>query len=89
MGRAQSGRDLRRGEIVIERSGAAADENQGRDLAMQGKPDHERDHDGDDDAMSPAIRELILSFGQMDPDQQWDPDAFTKRPLRRQKLAPV
>ena len=90
MGRARSGRaPPSDGEIVTGRSGAVADENQRGDLAMQQRTEHERDQEGDDDAMSPAIRELILSFGQMDPDQQWDPDAFTKRPLRQPKLAPV
>jgi hypothetical protein len=64
-------------------------ENQTIVLAMQGKTDHQRDYRGDGDAMLPAIRELIFSFGQMDPEQAWDPDAFTNRSLQRPKLAGV
>ena len=31
-------------------------------------------------AMSPSMRQLILSFGETDSERTWDPDAYTRRP---------
>jgi hypothetical protein len=35
---------------------------------------------GDRGAMSPEIRQLILSFGEPGSDRTWDPDAYSRRP---------
>lgn len=44
----------------------------------------ESHRDGRDGAMSPDIRQLILSFGGDDEsDRTWDPDAYSRRPLSR------
>ena len=36
--------------------------------------------DRDDSAMSPAMRQLILSFGKADSEPTWNPDAYARRP---------
>jgi hypothetical protein len=43
----------------------------------------EKDHrnDGKNEALSPAIRQLILSFHSVDPDQTWDASAYTRRAI--------
>ena len=33
----------------------------------------------DEEAMSPSIRDLILSFGVVDSDPAWDPSVYTRR----------
>ena len=37
-----------------------------------------REHQ-DEEAMSPSIRDLILSFGVVDSDPAWDPSVYTRR----------
>lgn len=54
-----------------------------KDLAVDGATDQGRDDQGDDNAMSPEIRQLIFSFAEVDSEGTWDPDAFTRRPLTR------
>jgi len=33
----------------------------------------------DEDALSPSIRQLLLSFGEGDSERTWNPDAFPRR----------
>ena len=40
--------------------------------------------DRDRSAMSPAMRQLILSFGKGDSEPTWNPDAYTRRPKHTQ-----
>lgn len=47
------------------------------ELAKQGWTTKTRNDRGDG-AMSPSIRELILSFGFADADATWDADAFVR-----------
>ena len=47
------------------------------ELAKQG-PTTKTRNDRGDGAMSPSIRELILSFGFADSDETWDADAFMR-----------
>jgi hypothetical protein len=39
-----------------------------------------RPSEGREGAMSPSMRELILSFVTADSEQVWDPDAYARRP---------
>jgi hypothetical protein len=48
------------------------------ELAKQGSTVETRKDRGDG-AMSPSIRELILSFGFADSDATWNADAFVRR----------
>jgi hypothetical protein len=48
-----------------------------RDPATQGSTEETRNDRGDG-AMSPSIRQLILSFGVADSDPPWDADAFVR-----------
>lgn len=45
-------------------------------LAEQGSKET-REH-RDEEAMSPSIRDLILSFGVVDSDPEWDPRVYTR-----------
>lgn len=49
------------------------------ELAMHTTTDQGRDNRGDGEAMSPSMRELILSFGEADSERTWDPDAYTRQ----------
>ena len=40
--------------------------------------------DRDERGMSPAMRQLILSFGKLDSEPTWNPDAYTRRPKNAQ-----
>ena len=48
------------------------------ELAKQGSP-RKTGKDRSDGAMSPSIKELILSFGFADSDATWNADAFARR----------
>jgi hypothetical protein len=48
------------------------------DLAKPG-PTMKTQTDRGDEAMSPTIRELILSFGIADSDSVWNADAYLRR----------
>ena len=48
------------------------------ELAKQGSPRTSRKDRGDA-AMSPSIKELILSFGFADSDATWNAEAFARR----------
>lgn len=50
------------------------------DLGMH-RSTEQASNDRSDGAMSPSMRELILSFGGADPDRTWDADAYTRRSL--------
>jgi hypothetical protein len=40
--------------------------------------------DRDESAMSPAMRQLILSFGKVESEPTWNPEAYTRRPKHAQ-----
>ncbi len=54
-----------------------------KDLAVHRTTDQGGNDRGDEGAMSPGMRQLILSFGEADSERTWDPDAYTRRPLTR------
>lgn len=56
------------------------------DLATHRTTEQGRNDRGDGSAMSPSMRELILSFGKADSEREWDPDAYTRRPVPAAKL---
>lgn len=60
----------------------------GNDLAMSKTTDQGSNDQADGGAMSPSMRQLILSFGEADSERIWDPDAYNRRPLPRQLLVP-
>lgn len=49
--------------------------------AVQGTTDQRRNDRDDEGAMSPSMRQLVLSFGGVDPDRTWDANAYTRRSL--------
>ena len=53
------------------------------DLAIYKTTDQGRKDQADGGAMSPSMRQLILSFGEADSERIWDPDACSPRPLPR------
>jgi len=56
------------------------------DPATRRTPDQGRTDRGDEGAMSPSMRELILSFGKADSERALDADAYTRRPVAAAKL---
>ena len=46
--------------------------------------DAQRTTERDEGAMSPSMRELILSFGRSDSEPTWNPDAYTGRSKQAQ-----
>jgi hypothetical protein len=51
------------------------------DLALRGAATGPKQKDrGDREAMSPSMRQLILSFADDGSDRVWDPDVYGRRP---------
>jgi hypothetical protein len=50
------------------------------DLALRGATAPKQKDRGDREAMSPSMRQLILSFADDGSDRVWDPNVYVRRP---------
>jgi hypothetical protein len=50
-----------------------------KDVAVGMPMDEGRDNEADDQAMSPEIRRLILSYTEVDSERTWNADSLTGR----------
>jgi hypothetical protein len=50
------------------------------DLALRGATGPKQKDRGDREAMSPSMRQLILSFADDGSDRVWDPNVYVRRP---------
>ena len=79
-------------ELAEPADASSAEQTIGRGLGMKQAPKNgngrtagdSRRADRDERGMSAAMRQLILSFGKLDSEPPWNPDAYARGPKQAQ-----